>query len=94
MEVFSKNEWDGLVDKLNLSHQQAKIIECLFKGLRDKQIAADMGISIPTVRTHFARMFIKYGVQDRVELIVHIFQNFRTDCNREECPFHHLQPVS
>ena len=79
METFSKMEWEGLIGQLNLSPQQAKIMECLFNDMGDKQIATEMGISIHTVRTHLARMFIKYGVQDRVGLIMHIFQSFRNN---------------
>jgi DNA-binding NarL/FixJ family response regulator len=58
---------------LELSPQQARIVELLLRGLRDKQIAKEMGLGVPTVRTYLGRIFLRVGVQDRVELILRVF---------------------
>jgi len=84
-EIFSKGEWEGLVDSLGLSPQQSSIVQHLCAGMSDKQIATEMGISLPTVRTHISRLFMKYGVQDRVHLILFIFKTFRNCCCGEAC---------
>lgn len=74
MSFFSDGDWDHLADDLALSLRQKQVVVCLFSGRSDKQIAECVGISVPTVRTHFSRIFEKLGVQDRVELILHVMQ--------------------
>jgi DNA-binding NarL/FixJ family response regulator len=69
---ISEDGWKRAAAALRLSPQQARIVEGLLRGMRDKQIAADLDLSVPTVRTYLARMFIKIGVADRVELILRV----------------------
>ena len=40
---------------------------------RLEMIARDLGITIPTVRTHVGRLFRKLGLNDRKGLIRHVF---------------------
>ena len=75
-EIFSEIEWFGIVDELSLSPRQEEIIKCLFLGDSDKQIANDLHIAIPTVRTHLKRLFMKLDVQDRIGLVLRIFYIF------------------
>lgn len=65
--------WVAVVAALELSPQQARIVELLLCGRRDKQIAQAMSLSVPTVRTYLGRIFLRLGVQDRVELILRVF---------------------
>ncbi len=83
-EVFTKTEWVNLSDHLGLSPKQAEIARQLFGGSSDKQIAQELGIAVSTVRTYMSRMFVKLDVQDRNELIVNIFRQFRAGC--KGCP--------
>ena len=83
-KVFTKTEWANLTNHLGLSPKQAEIARQLLEGSSDKQIAQKLGIAIPTVRTYMGRMFAKLDVQDRNELIVNIFRQFRTGC--KGCP--------
>ncbi|OHB65581.1 MAG: hypothetical protein A2Y76_12285 [Planctomycetes bacterium RBG_13_60_9] len=46
-------------------------------GMSDKQIARAMGISITTVRTHMSRLFRKFDLSDRTELVLHVFACLR-----------------
>ena len=85
-EIFSEIEWNELVEGLSLSPRQDQICEKLFRCLSDKQIAYSLKISVPTVRTHLSRLFLKLDVQDRQELIIHFFQYFREGCRPEICP--------
>ena len=77
MNLFSKDEWHELVDSLSLSPRQAQIGRHLCSGLSDKQMANVLQISIPTVRTHLSRLFLKFDVQDRHELVIIFFRHFR-----------------
>ena len=79
-EIFSKSEWEEIVTELSLSPRQAEVIRRILSGRSDKQIARDLQISVPTVRTHLNRAFLRFGVQDRVELVIHVFGKFREIC--------------
>lgn len=83
-QLFTRREWIDLTNQLGLSGRQAQIARCLLEGRGDKQVAHELGITVPTVRTYLGRMFVKLDVQDRNELIVNIFREFRTGCNG--CP--------
>ncbi len=50
----------------------------LFDGYSDKQIARELEISVPTVRSHLQRMYAKFRVQDRTTLVVYIFAWWKT----------------
>lgn len=63
----------AVVDTLRLAPQQARILDLILQGMRDKQIAAEMGLGVPTVRTYLHRIFVRANVQDRVELILRVF---------------------
>lgn len=84
--IFTEQEWQGLIKKLAFSPRQADVVKCLFSGHSDKQIANFLNISLPTVRTHLSRLFLKYDAQDREELILLVFGAFREDCDRKKCP--------
>ena len=85
-EIFSEAELGQLVEELSLSPRQTGIVRCLFAGCSDKQIANQMQIHIPTVRTHITRLFRKFDVDDREGLILHIFGHFRKGCREVSCP--------
>jgi len=74
---LSDREWVQVRQALGLSPRQAEIVRHLLLGESDKQIAKELQISIPTVRTHLGRLFQKFDLSDRVELILHIFNRVR-----------------
>jgi DNA-binding NarL/FixJ family response regulator len=85
-EIFNKNEWLQLVNDLSLSRRQAEIIKCLLWGCSDKQIALELQISVATVRTHLSRLFSRFNIQDRSELILYVFGYFREKYKENGCP--------
>jgi len=85
MRIFSETEWSELVHDLALSPRQADIVKLLLSGLSDKQIARQLHIRVPTVRTHLSRLFVKLGVQDRNELILYVFGSFRRNLRENGC---------
>lgn len=87
--IFSQGEWSQLVAQLALSPRQAQIASLLLRGWADKQIAAELDISTHTIRTYLDRMFAKMQVQDRCEVVVHIFRQFRASCDPSMCPRYH-----
>jgi len=87
--VFTYGEWLQLKAVLALSPRQAEVVEQLFLGHSDKQIARALRMSVPTVRTHLCRLFARFGVEDRCELVVHVFACFKRRCQAEGCT--HIQ---
>jgi len=59
--------------RLALSPQQIRIVELLLRNKQDKEIAAELGLSFPTVRTYLRRIFDRVGVEDRTGLVLHVF---------------------
>jgi len=75
--IFSDGEWSQLIVDLRLPLRQAQIVRLLFAGASDKDVAAELDISVPTVRTHIGRLFWRFGVKDRTELVLYVFRQFR-----------------
>jgi DNA-binding CsgD family transcriptional regulator len=91
-DIFTEKEWEVILEELSLSPRQKEVVRNLFYSLSDKQIAAKLNISVPTVRTHIGRLFSRFHLQDRSELILRIFQQFRQGCrmSKDECQrWHH-----
>ena len=59
-----------LGDDAQLSERERQVLENLAKGLLYKQIAAQMGISLGTVRTYLQRIYEKLHVHTRTEAVV------------------------
>ncbi|MBN1507424.1 MAG: helix-turn-helix transcriptional regulator [Sedimentisphaerales bacterium] len=77
MQLCSEQEWARLQEHLHLPARQAEIARHIMSGKSDKQIARAMGISITTVRTHVSRVFRKFDLSDRGELMLHVFACLR-----------------
>jgi|SRR6478735_6013120 DNA-binding NarL/FixJ family response regulator len=52
-----------------LSTREIQILELIAKGLRNKEIAAELGIGQETVQTHIKRLFVKLHVSDRTAAV-------------------------
>jgi DNA-binding NarL/FixJ family response regulator len=70
--VFTEDQWLSLQARLGLPARQRQVIRHLFGGDSDKQIAEHIGIALPTVRSHLRRLYTRFDVQDRTELVLHI----------------------
>lgn len=75
--IFTESEWLEIVNELSLPPRQAGVMKYLFLGHSDKQIARELQISVPTVRTHLSRLFSRFDAQDRTELVLYVFRYFR-----------------
>lgn len=75
--LFSEAEWTQLCESLGLRGRQADVLQRVITGMTDKAIAADLGISPPTVRTYLQRLFQEFEVSDRTNLVICVFRRFR-----------------
>ncbi len=56
-------------DKSSLTRREEEILACLFEGMQDKEMASALGIGTATVHTHMHRLFEKFGVHSRFDII-------------------------
>ena len=74
---LSAQELTELMQRLNLAPRQTEIVTHLLFGKADKPIAREMNIAVPTVRTHMRHLFRKFGVSNRVDLILCVLAQVR-----------------
>ncbi len=60
---------EGMVGDTVLTNREREILALLADGLGNKQIAARLGISTNTVKTHLELLFEKLGVSSRAEAV-------------------------
>lgn len=65
--------WHQIAKALALSPQQARIVELILQNKQDKEIAAELELSVATIRTYLRRIFDRVKVKDRLSLILRIF---------------------
>jgi len=53
--------------KLNLSNREYEVLQLLSKGHRNAEIAAELFISVSTVKTHVSRLLGKMDVKSRTQ---------------------------
>ena len=58
-----------------LSEREREIAECVAAGQTNNEIAAQLFVSLPTVKTHVARVFDKLGVTSRVQLAILVLES-------------------
>jgi len=80
----SAQDMAELKERLGLAPRQAEIVNHILRGKADKQIARELGISVPTVRTHLGRLFRKVGVNGRVEPTLHLATALRNQDSGHE----------
>ncbi|HEY8398777.1 MAG TPA: LuxR C-terminal-related transcriptional regulator [Flavihumibacter sp.] len=63
--VFDKAAWE----KLGLTARENEVLQQLVKGLSNAEIAANLFLSISTVKTHVSNLLFKLNVNSRVKAI-------------------------
>ncbi len=87
LPVLDIDEWHPIIRSLGLSGRQGRIVELILQGKRDKQIAAELELSVHTIRTYMKRIFDKAGVDDRFELLLRIMAIRKSNCGQSRCPY-------
>lgn len=68
---------EPILDVEQLTTKEREIVQAVIKGLSNKQIAADFGLSPSTVKNHLYAVFKKLGVTNRYALINRLAVNER-----------------
>ncbi|MBX9791042.1 MAG: helix-turn-helix transcriptional regulator [Pirellulales bacterium] len=74
---LDQEEWRSIVVALLLSPRQAEVVGLVMQSKTDKEIAATLGISKRTVRTHLDESKSRLDAMDRVGLACRVFETFR-----------------
>jgi DNA-binding NarL/FixJ family response regulator len=53
--------------EVQLSERELEVLRCVAKGLPNKLIARNLGISEKTVKAHLTRIYQQIGVTDRTQ---------------------------
>jgi DNA-binding CsgD family transcriptional regulator len=59
----------ALIDLFAVTPREADVVALLLAGHAPKEIAESLGLSLPTVRTHLARVFDKTGTRTQANLV-------------------------
>ncbi len=62
---------DRVDARAQLTRQERAIVSAICRGLRNKEIARQLGISEQTVKAHCNRIYKKLGVTDRLQLALY-----------------------
>ena len=58
-----------------LSNREMEVLECVVRGLSNKEIAGLLGISHQTVKNHVTSILRKFGVEDRTQAVVYALKH-------------------
>ncbi|KAA1424060.1 helix-turn-helix transcriptional regulator [Nocardioides antri] len=59
----------------HISRREAEVLRYVARGLSNAEIGAELFISLPTVKSHVARLLAKLGARDRVQLVVMAYES-------------------
>lgn len=73
--IASFQQKNSIDDSELLTHREKETLKLLARGLRYKEIATELGITMETVRSHTRNIYLKLQVQSRTEAINKIMGN-------------------
>ncbi len=71
---LSEERWSAIRRTLNISPRELQIVQAMFLGHREEEIARDLSISRYTVHTHLGRMYRKLQVDGCPGLLLRVFR--------------------
>ena len=71
--IASFQHKDSIDEVEGLTPKEKEVLKELAKGLRYKEIANDLGVSIETIRSHARKIYEKLQVQSRTEALNKVY---------------------
>ena len=84
--IFSNKEWDELGCDLKLSPRALQLVRGIFDDQTEGAIAYDLRISVHTVHSYLIRIYQRFGVCSREELLVYVFGHYLEQHRLPESP--------
>jgi DNA-binding NarL/FixJ family response regulator len=63
------------VELARLTERELTVLRAIATGATNAEIAAELFVSVATVKTHVARVLSKLGLRDRVQVVVFAYEN-------------------
>jgi DNA-binding NarL/FixJ family response regulator len=57
-----------------LTAREQQILDLIAEGMTNRQISSNLSISEATVENHIHHIFVKLGISNRAQAVVHAFQ--------------------
>ena len=57
------------LEKLNLSKREMEVLELIAQGCSNQEIASQLFVSLPTIKTHSSKLFEKLDVNRRTQAV-------------------------
>lgn len=67
--MIGRQAWRAIAKAFDLSQRQAQVAEGIVDGLKEKEIAAQLGISVNTVHEYVGRLYDRLDVHSRSQLV-------------------------
>ncbi len=67
-----------------LSNREMQVLECIVRGMSNKEIALELSISQQTVKNHITSILRKFGVEDRTQAVVYALKHGWVDLQNLE----------
>ena len=73
LDAAGDPEVSNLITRMKtLTPQQTRVLSMLARGLLNKQIAYELGVSEPTIKAHVSAVLFKLGVDSRTQAVIQL----------------------
>ncbi len=67
--ISSKIDLNKIRSEIKLTRKETDILRLVLNGMKNSQIAEDLEIAEQTVKDHLSNVYMKFGVENRFELV-------------------------
>ena len=71
-ELFRSSQWAQVQSRYDLTSRQLHVLRLLCRGMNNESMADELGICMPTVRSHLRSVYAKLDHGDRVGVILEL----------------------